>query len=81
VTPCLRCGRLGPTKLYGGGLLPLCADCPVAASACAEFAHDFRGTATPGKWVCLRCAMTKDSRDINAAPEPPTPAPPMDWYC
>jgi len=71
--PCMRCGALTSTTSYAGGLLWLCAACPLLLH-CGEYHHAYRGSAKPGTWVCNRCGAVLDSQplstDIVQAPMP-----------
>ena len=66
-TACMRCGHLTTTRRYGSGLLALCDACPLAPVVCPEYQHEWRGSRTPGTWVCLTCGQTKTSQAISTA--------------
>ena len=61
----MRCGKEAPLKPYGSGLLWLCAACPLAQVACPEFEHPYRGSSTPGTWVCTTCGTCRASQPIS----------------
>ena len=67
---CMRCARLAPTRPYAGNLLWLCEACPLAPSPCPAFQHAYRGSATPGTWVCEVCGLTKRSEPISTEAVP-----------
>jgi hypothetical protein len=77
----MRCGTVAPLKPYGSGYLWLCAACPLASVACAEYEHPYRGSGTPGVWVCVTCGTCCVSQPIKTEPEAPAPVPTPDWDC
>lgn len=63
--PCERCKRLTMLESFGGGLLHVCTACRPSPGACPAQAHMWRGTETPGVWVCHQCAERKHSEAID----------------
>lgn len=68
--PCMRCHALRPTHAYGAlDLLQLCEACALAPP-CAEFQHQYVGSARSGTHVCLRCAGILESQPPTTTPPP-----------
>jgi len=74
VAPCMRCGRLAATQVYGAGLW-LCGSCTVR-EPCGPFQHAYRARDGVGTWVCTHCGGTLSSQPIATAVVPADQPPP-----
>jgi ribosomal protein L37AE/L43A len=63
---CSRCGALTDAMRLEKGL-PLCPRCHLC-DPCAEWEHDYVGSAIPGTWSCRKCGGTLHSQTIALGP-------------
>jgi hypothetical protein len=71
--PCDKCHTVVTTTPYAYGRMRFCATCEPHGPLCAPFTHEWRGSRTPGVWLCWRCPAYLASQAATYVERHPTP--------